>query len=134
MGTFANNGNEQKIQMRQSDSILVGEDWHVVGDVGEPAFENGWVNYGGGWTTAAFFKDAYGIVHLKGLVKNGTADTVIFTLPVGYRPSETMHLPTVSNETANDSTLNIVPDGTVKQRTGGQSYFSLDHITFRAEQ
>lgn len=34
-----------------------------------------------------YFKDSLGIVHLRGTATGGSADT-IFTLPVGYRPSQ----------------------------------------------
>ena len=52
-----------------------------------PTLANGWVNYGTPYDTAGYRKDPLGRVHLKGLVKNGTAQTTIFTLPVGYRPA-----------------------------------------------
>lgn len=60
--------------------------WHVVGDPGEPAFENSWTNYGS-FGDCAFFKDDNGFVHLQGLVKSGSSgNSTIFTLPEGYRP------------------------------------------------
>lgn len=62
-----------------------GEDWHYVGETGEPAFENDWVN-ASGWPATAFrFREA-GIVDVHFGVQDGTAQTV-FTLPEGYRPS-----------------------------------------------
>lgn len=66
--------------------------WHVVGAAGEPGFLNGWVNYGGEWETAGFRKDANGYVHIKGLVKAGTINAAVFTLPPGYRPAAGVHL------------------------------------------
>lgn len=52
--------------------------------------QNVWVNIGGIWARAGFTKDAQGVVHLKGLIGNGivASNTMIFNLPVGYRPSE----------------------------------------------
>lgn len=50
------------------------------------SFEHSWVNLGGGFEEAAYLKDALGFVHLKGVVKGGLTETVIFTLPVGFRP------------------------------------------------
>lgn len=57
---------------------------HLVGGAGEPAFQTTWVNEVG-QTAASFYKDR-GRVYLNGLVKGGGLSTVVFILPVGYRP------------------------------------------------
>jgi hypothetical protein len=63
------------------------EAYHEVGAAGQPAFQNGWSNEAPGFeSTAGFFKDPWGIVHLKGIVTGGTVNT-IFSLPPGYRVS-----------------------------------------------
>lgn len=68
---------------------LGGDPWHYVGQPGEPAFQNGWVNYGPtGGIGLTRFKKAAGIVHVQLGVKSGTVNTVYFTLPEGYRPDE----------------------------------------------
>ena len=64
--------------------------WHEIGAAGQPAFQNSWVNYATGFNTAAFRKDAFGFVHLKGVLAGTTGNTVAFTLPVGYTPSATI--------------------------------------------
>ena len=62
--------------------------WHYVGDTGEPAFENSWVNFGAnGLQDARFMKDAAGTVHIEGVIKDGTLPEAAFTLPVGYQPA-----------------------------------------------
>lgn len=66
--------------------------WHYVGTAGEPAFQNSWVNFtavANDWTNVRFSIDAQGWVTIEGLAKNGTltGNPIIFTLPVGYRPS-----------------------------------------------
>jgi hypothetical protein len=65
-----------------------------------------WVNEGGTETTAAYYIDAAGFVHLKGSIKAYLAPptgalvppplqpSVCTTLPVGYRPSERYTFPT----------------------------------------
>jgi hypothetical protein len=66
------------------------EAWHEIGSAGEPAFQNSWVNESpSSEVTAAFYKDPWGVVHLKGLVTAGT-NAVIFALPAGYRPSKNL--------------------------------------------
>lgn len=71
-----------------------------------PTLTNGWKNYadvytGGGtyYTRASYRKLPGGLVVVQGLVVNGTAKGVIFTLPVGYRPDAALIFPsyTASN-------------------------------------
>jgi hypothetical protein len=74
-----------------ADSIPPAEPIHLIGAPGEPAFENGAVNnpvkFGPlRFSPAGYYKDAFGIVHLEGVVKVGTFP-IIFTLPPGYRPA-----------------------------------------------
>ncbi len=109
--------------------------WHEVGAAGEPAFANNWVNYGSGFTTAAFRKDSMGFVHLKGLVKTGTVNTTIFTLPAGYRPALTSMFVCVGNTgSAEVSTRNNITNvGAVRNNSSLNAYLSLDGITFKAE-
>ncbi len=64
--------------------------WHEVGTAGEPGLLNGWTN-AGGFETCGFRKDGFGIVHLKGRL-NGTAATIIFYLPEGYRPDNLLDI------------------------------------------
>lgn len=49
-----------------------------------PTLLNSWVNFGGSFATVAYYRDAVGIVHLKGRMKTGTVGTIAFTLPAGY--------------------------------------------------
>lgn len=125
-------------QVLRGQQVQVSEDWHLVGTTGEPAFQNSWVNYGLGdsfMRGAMFRKDENGIVHLQGLVMNGTAATPIFTLPVGYRPLEGTHGVNIGSATASPlTTFHVYANGEVRHRTGNTDYFSLDGISFRAEQ
>lgn len=73
--------------MLSKDIYIPDLDWHEVGEVGEPAYENSWETYSATWGGAKFRIDSDGWVHLAGLVKNGTNGTAVFTLPEGYRPS-----------------------------------------------
>jgi len=115
-------------------SSLVCEAWHEVGGVGEPAFENSWVNYDAAtYQTAAFMKDPFGFVHLKGLVKSGTFDTAIFSLPVGYRPPLFLYVPEAGSDYPANSMMVDVNhlNGAVRARCKTNAYFSLDGITFK---
>jgi hypothetical protein len=105
------------------------EDWHEVNSPGEPVFQNGWANTGATDVTAAFFKDPYGVVHLKGLIFGGTNSAPIFTLPEGYRPSK--NVIQLVWRGSGSGKLNLLPDGSVLFQDGAAAA-SLDGVTFRA--
>ena len=97
-----------------------------------PTLLNSWVNYGGEFNTAGYYKDPFGRVHLRGLIKDGTATagTVLFVLPSGYRPSATEVCSTLSNAAAAD--VQVAANGDVKILIGSNVWLSLDGISFRA--
>ena len=109
------------------------EDWHIVGSVGEPAYENSWVSHTvGSYPIAGFYKDSLGVVHLQGLVKNGSPlASNIFTLPVGYRPLYSLHISVASNSAYGQ--IRIYVTGDVRVQQGSTNWLSLDGITFRAD-
>jgi hypothetical protein len=68
------------------------------------------------------------VVHLKGLIKSGTA-LGAFILPVGYRPALPVGFATVNHDVY--GLVNVLSDGTV-QCFGGYSSQWLDQISFYA--
>lgn len=107
------------------------EPWHEVGADGEPAFASGWTNESpNNETTAAFYKDQIGIVHLKGALTGG-ANARIFTLPAGYRPSRSNVF--LVYRGSGSGMVSVGTLGTVTPYSGANA-LSLDGITFRAEQ
>jgi hypothetical protein len=76
---------------------LENEIWHIVGSGGgEPAFAGNWAVSGG--FAVGFYKDATGRVQLRGRALEAiAASTTIFTLPVGYHPSQSMSWPVKTN-------------------------------------
>lgn len=95
-----------------------------------PTLVNSWVNYGGTAAPAGYWKDAFGVVHLRGCVKDGTADTTVFTLPVGYRPAVDHKGATTENNTAR--ALAITASGVVSSISAGNTELWLEGITFKA--
>jgi len=118
-----------------SGGIAAGEleGWHETGAASEPAFANSWVNSGGNYTTCAFRKNSSGEVRLKGIVKNGTVNTTIFTLPARYRPAKDSIF-TSRSDVATFSAIFISSGGAVIQVNGLNTECCLDGITFLAEQ
>ncbi len=99
--------------------------WHYVGATGEPAFENSWVNYGITTQVARFMKDAVGVVHIEGLVKDGTiGDVPVFTLPSNYRPGLELTWASMGNNAI--GRLVVQADGNVEAMTGNNAWFSLN--------
>ena len=98
------------------------EDWVA------PTLLNSWVN-DGGYVLAGYFKDSFGLVHLKGVIKNGTISATIFTLPVGYRPSNTVLFMTLSNNAV--GRISIASSGVVVLDNGQNQFISLDGLCFR---
>jgi len=93
-----------------------------------PTLTNSWVNYGNGFQTASYMKDAAGFVHLRGLIKNGTAAAAAFTLPSGFRPAMTLIYSVYSN--AAPGRVDIETSGQVIPEAGGTGYVPLDGIIF----
>ena len=93
---------------------------------------NGWTNYGGAFPVAQAMKTSDGMVMLTGLVKAGTFNQTMFTLPVGWRPKRTIIVAAVSNDQY--GAVYIQQDGAVSASQGAAGgWFSIDGITFAAE-
>ena len=116
-----------------------------------------WKNFGGGNSTAAFYKDQLGIVHLKGVVvppnlatnNNPSSSPLrreIFRLPAAYRPQSTRAFPSVSRSVEDgqdvaQARVDVQSDGQVVLEqdcatpgagcSGDSNYLTLDGISFR---
>lgn len=92
--------------------------------------QNNWSDYSSTFAPAAFTKTASGLVVLKGMIKAGTTttDALIATLPAGYAPSERLIFENTSNQTF--GRVDVASDGTVRFNFGGNTWFSLDGISF----
>jgi hypothetical protein len=118
--------------------------WHDL----EPLLENGWnvadVPISSFQSTPEYIRQSDGLVKVKGLVAGGTYtnETVIATLPEGYRPTGQLHFATIQE----DQPMLIRVDPAGKIRIGrfalesfdpdvapGGGWISLDPITFVAQ-
>lgn len=94
-----------------------------------PTFTNSWVNFGGGYRTAGYCKTANGRVHLRGMVKTGTLNTTVFTLPVGCRPTEREVF--VVNANGVFGRVDVLADGQVTPMYAtSTTYLVLNGISF----
>jgi S-layer family protein len=122
--------------VKAMDAITQSEAFHIVGTAGEPAFQNGWHNFGMGNSTGGFFKDALGVVHLKGtiLVPGVGNGATAFTLPAGYRPAEILFMPCAGSGPI-AANLILQTDGQLKPGCAGapvNCFVGLDGLAFRA--
>lgn len=127
------------IPSAQSMSVSM-DSWHTVGVAGEPAFANGWVNYGGAESTAGFRKYPDGRVRLRGIIKNGTSP-VMFTMPVGYWPTSyrRFSVPAHNGSIYGTAEVDVYPDGSVRAITTpfntntGTGYVDISGVEFDTE-
>lgn len=125
------------------------EPWNEVGDADGPAFGTGtnWncgppavTNLDSNHNSAAFYRDPFGTVHLKGLVRSGANDACgsFFELPPGYRPARR----SVFNARESSGTIRVNVDGPafgfavagvvgLDTMLPADTFVSLDGITFR---
>lgn len=95
-----------------------------------PTLLNSWVNGSpSNRSTAGYFKDDKGIVHLQGYLSGGGSGTVAFQLPIGYRPPLGVEIAAATN--GSNGRVTIVNDGNVTIASF-TSWIALDGITFRA--
>jgi hypothetical protein len=101
-----------------------------AGDWIAPTLLNSWVNFGGGFNNAGYYKDPFGVVRLRGMVKSGVVGNAVFNLPAGYRPANEELFVAISNGAL--GRVDVYPSGDVGATSGSNAWFSLDGLTFRA--
>lgn len=102
------------------------EEWHYVGDSGEPAFQNSWANAGDPYAPLRFrlvtgrgastgdIDTRRASLEIQGSVTGGDSGTVVFTLPDGFRPSHELHLP-ASDDLGGFVVLKVEANGDVSR-------------------
>lgn len=106
---------------------------HVVGGANEPAFQNNWGSLAG-FGPVGFYKDGVH-VYLMGVTQNSgdpAANSVVFTLPVGYRPAATRLIQSLSNAAANTFIqINTNGEVLVVSNLGASGAVYFDGLFFR---
>jgi hypothetical protein len=133
----------------QGTSLPAAEPWREVGSPGQPAFNSSdscppdfvqcaWVNYDAEYETAAFMKDSFGIVHLKGLVRSTRSDAravpYVFILPPGYRPARDEYFTVQSHPNLPGQIHVWASGGVVAPFPESAVWISLNGVSFRAAQ
>jgi hypothetical protein len=95
-------------------------------------FENSWVDFDASHVVR-YRKLSSGLVVITGAAKSGTANSTIFTLPVGYRPGQEVLHPvrcTFTQNTLRDCQITAAGAVTVLSN-GGNAYIDLN-VSFYA--
>jgi len=112
----------ENLETTETGSILIMESNN------SPVYENSWVDYHVAWKPVKYWKDCYGIVHIEGMMKNGTMLVSAFTLPDGYRPAGRIAF---YSESANaDGRVDVLTDGTVVPYGGTNGWINFN-VMFR---
>ena len=97
-----------------------------------PTLINGWVAFGGAEDGPTYYKDDFGNVKLRGVVKSGTLSVSMFKLPTGYRPAKNKYFAVISNNVP--GFVLIDPSGGVIPLAGTSNTFvALDSISFKVD-
>lgn len=100
-----------------------------------PTLGSSWVPFSTSYDTLQYRKDSLGIVHLRGLIKDGTttATTVLFTLPSGFRPGK-HHIFATTTDDDVFTPISIRSTGDVELRKFvSATWLSLAGISFQAD-
>lgn len=99
-----------------------------------PVLLNGWSNYGSGYKAAGYYKDKERIVHLSGMLNNSApAGTVLFNLPISYRPAGGSLIVMAPNTVTGFTQITVNSNGNVTCGPNAvPGFISLDGISFRS--
>jgi hypothetical protein len=121
---------DKRLILRDLVTLTKEPNFRLIGATGNPAFANSWINFDVADTSAAFWRDPFGWIHLRGLIKNGTVGSAAFTLPPGFRPPKREVFATISNGAV--GRVDVQADGLViPQSPSNNAWVSLAGIHFR---
>jgi hypothetical protein len=95
-----------------------------------PALLNSWANQTN-YFPSGYRKDENNVVHLRGNLQGGAAGTVLFNLPVGYRPGAFGTFAALGNGGA--VWIEVRPNGDVFTVSAPSNLTALNGISFKAE-
>lgn len=112
---------------RETDRYVTAEEFANKPTWQDLSLVNGWTNYGSGYANASFYLDAFGVVHLRGVIKSGSVPSVVMVLP--HKPSFRTSLSVITNTGVGQ--VDVLSNGEVTVMSGGSTFVGLDGISFR---
>ena len=108
------------------NGVFLGDSTSVINKIPVTAFLNGWTNFDAtSYESLCYWKDGEGCIHVQGVVKDGTAGSIIFQLPANYRPRFNQDRACTANNTGDNAAVRIYSDGNVQQLSGGNLQIHL---------
>jgi hypothetical protein len=90
---------------------------------------NSWVYYGGGFIVPCYYRDAFEVVHLRGMVKDGISGQPAFVLAAGFRPVLPIYC--LAADAGGAGRVKIESSGEVILTPVSNEWVSLEGISFR---
>ena len=94
--------------------------------------QNGWQHHPG-YTNVQYSKSFDGVVYIRGSARGGkiARETVITTLPIGFRPTQVLYLSAINNSYSM-VTLAIFPNGDIVVKNDVDSnWLNFDNVSFK---
>lgn len=125
-------GSPNKVDWAVGPKIAAGGDYFTPIDWTALTLGNSWLTYGAPYAPLAFRRDTDGRVIMRGLIKSGTANTTIATLPSGNWPGyQKMFTGMAASGVAR---INVFTDGTITVSAyyagGTNGYVTFDSVEF----
>ena len=96
------------------------------------SLKNGWQHHPG-YTNVQYSKSFDGVVYIRGTARGGriARETVITTLPIGFRPIQVLYLSAINNSYSM-ATLAIYPNGDIVVKNDVDSnWLNFDNVSFK---
>lgn len=96
------------------------------------SLKNGWQHHPG-YTNVQYSKSFDGVVYIRGTARGGriARETVITTLPIGFRPTQVLYLSAINNSYSM-ATLAIYPNGDIVVKNDVDSnWLNFDNVSFK---
>jgi hypothetical protein len=108
----------------------------IVGAPGQVPFGSGW-SIGGSEQAPGFWKDPFGTVYLQGQAgRDSGSNPVIFTLPPGFRPTESSYFATYPSGGTGTAAIAVHENGDVElfnlEDPTDEDFVGLGGVVFRA--
>lgn len=121
------------MSMRQGWNSVWNTYWNgAVYNLAGLTYQNSWSDFGASFETGSYKISLDGTVSLSGVLSAGTTTdaTLLFTLPLGFRPSDNVLCLTGTEN--GDCLISIAPTGavTISRFGSGGSYILLNGVTF----
>ncbi len=92
-----------------------------------PTLLNGWVNFNEGYSVVKYWKDTNNVVHIQGVIKGGTVNSVIFVLPAAYKPIGTIAVPVACTNTSGQWVVGVATISSLNGNVQMATNFTATH-------